>query len=81
MMSFFSNIGFFSKTKGRPVVYPRALAEAKQVDQWSLKKSPTKEKSSSKVSVSSTAAKYHVLEGRYIFLLNYHMSNHAILNG
>ena len=46
------------------------------------KRSPTKEtKSSSKVSVSSTAAKYHVLEDRYIFLLNYHMSNQAILNG
>ena len=42
------------------------------------KRSPTKEtKSSSKVSVSSTAAKYHVLEDRYIFLLNYHMSNQA----
>ena len=46
------------------------------------KESPTKEKkSSSKVLVSSTAANYHVLEGRYIFFLSFYVSNQASLNG
>ena len=69
MNFFFQGWTFFLETKGRSIVQPRSQAEAKQAKLWSRekKKSNQGKKSSSKVSVSSTAAKYHVLEGRYIF--------------
>ena len=79
MMNFFSEVGlFFPRPKGGQLFSRGCRPTGGQ----GKKRSPTKEtKSSSKVSVSSTAAKYHVLEDRYIFLLNYHTSNQAILNG
>ena len=65
MMNFFSKVGlFFPRPKGGQLFSRGCRPTGSQ----GKKRSPTKEtKSSSKVSVSSTAAKYHVLEGRYIF--------------
>ena len=81
MNFFFQGWTFFSRDQRE--VSCLASASAKQAELWSRekKKSNQGKRSSSKVSVSSTAANYHVLEGRYIFFLSFYVSNQASLNG